>query len=413
MVRAPFFATDQPGHNYIELTNGYPTNIKFTTDSTEAAAFAKAALAWAKQNRISSVDSVTARQGVPATISNLADGYYLVETSLGALCGLNTANGDTAVTINEKNEMPVVKKEVKEKNPSDSWRASNIAQVGSIVDFKAEIQVKGESIKYVFHDEMEVGLKIQDTITVKVGETAAAVNTDYTLQVKNNGFDITFNDSYIQNNYGNTITVTYYAMVTKEAVKDTDGVRNEAWLDVGNKTATTHQQTHTNSLSFDLVKYREKANSNEKVLLAGAKFKLYTAETGGEEVPLIQVTEENETYYRPAVDGETATEIVTTADAPIRIKGLNNVTYYLEETVAPNGFNKLAGRTKIELTESILATKADTAWYDGGVQVENESGTVLPSTGGMGTTLFYVVGGLLMAAAAVLLIAKKRMGKNA
>lgn len=412
-----FFETGQPGHDYIELTNGYPTNIKFTTDSTEAAAFAKEALAWAKQNSISSVGSVTAQQGVPAKISNLADGYYLVETSLGALCGLNTANGDTAVTINEKNEMPVVKKEVKEKNPSDRWQTSNIAQVGSIVDFKAEIEVKSESIKYVFHDDMEAGLKIQNTtanpITVKVGATKATVNTDYTLQEKENGFDITFQDSYIQKNYGKTITVTYYAMVTKEAVKDTDGVRNEAWLDVGNKTATTHQQTHTNSLSFDLVKYREKANSNEKVLLAGAKFKLYTAETGGEEVPLIQVTEENETYYRPTVEEETATEIVTTANAPIRIKGLNNVTYYLEETEAPNGFNKLAGRTRIALTDNILATKADTAWYEGGVQVENESGTVLPSTGGMGTTLFYVVGGLLMAAAAVLLIAKKRMGKNA
>ena len=202
-------------------------------------------------------------------------------------------------------------------------------------------------------------------------------------------------------------------MVTKEAVKDTDGVRNEAWLDVGDKTVTTHQQTLTNSLSFDLVKYREKANGNEKVLLAGAKFKLYTSETGSEEVRLIKVTEGNETYYRPIVQGETATEIVTTANAPIRIKGLNNVTYYLEETVAPNGFNKLAGRKSIALTNNILATKADTAWYEGGMQVENESGTVLPSTGGMGTTLFYVVGGLLMAAAAVLLIAKKRMGKNA
>ena len=411
-----FFETGQPGHDYIELTDGYPTKINFTTDSP-VAEFAKEALAWAEQNNISSVGSVTAQKDVSATISNLADGYYLVETSLGALCGLNTANGDTAVTINEKNEMPVVKKEVKEKNPRDRWQTSNIAQVGSIVDFKAEIEVKSESIKYVFHDEMEAGLKIQNTtanpITVKVDETTATVNTDYTLQEKENGFDITFQDSYIQKNYGKTITVTYYAMVTKEAVKDTDGVRNEAWLDVGNKTATTHQQTHTNSLSFDLVKYREKANSNEKVLLAGAKFKLYTAETGGEEVPLIQVTEENETYYRPTVEEETATEIVTTANAPIRIKGLNNVTYYLEETEAPNGFNKLAGRTRIALTDNILATKADTAWYEGGVQVENESGTVLPSTGGMGTPLFYVVGGLLMAAAAVLLIAKKRMGKNA
>lgn len=414
----PFFEQSAAGHTYIELTNGYPTKINFSTNSSDAAAFAKAALAWAKDNNINPTSSVKATEGADATINDLADGYYLVETSLGALCGLNTANGDTAVTINEKNELPTVKKEVKEKNPNESWCASNIAQIGSIVDFKAEIAVKNESINYVFHDEMQDGLKIQNTtanpITVKVDNTAATQGTDYDLTVNNNGFDITFKDSYIQQNYGKTITVTYYAMVTKEAVKYTDGVKNEAWLDVGDKTTTEHQQTFTKSLAFDLVKYREKGNDKQNVLLAGAKFKLYTAETDGEEVKLILVTDANETYYRPIVEGETGAEIVTNANAPIRIKGLNNVTYYLEETEAPKGFNKLVGRTPVSLTANNLASKADDAtWYTGGVQVKNESGTVLPSTGGVGTTLFYVIGGLLMVCAVVLLVTKKRMEKNA
>lgn len=417
---APFFEQNAEGHTYIELTNGYPTKINFSTNSSEAAAFAKAALTWAKQHSINSDGSVKAEKDVVATINNLADGYYLVETSLGALCGLNTANGDAAVTINEKNELPTVDKKVKEKNPSEFWGSSNIAQIGSIVDFKAEIAVKNESIKYVFHDEMQDGLKIQNTtanpITVKVDNTAATQDKDYSLTVNQNGFDITFKDSYIQQNYNKTITATYYAMVTKDAVKYTDGVKNEAWLDVGDKTTTEHQQTLTKSLAFDLVKYREKGNEKEKVLLAEAKFKLYTAETGGEEVKLILVTDDNGTYYRPIVDGEIATEIVTTADAPIRIKGLNNVTYYLEETAAPSGFNELVGRTAVDLTanNNNLANRTDGAtWYTGGVYVKNESGTVLPSTGGVGTTLFYVVGGLLMVCAVVLLVTKKRMEKNA
>lgn len=94
---------------------------------------------------------------------------------------------------------------------------------------------------------------------------------------------------------------------------------------------------------------------------------------------------------------------------------MDDATYYLKEIAAPRGYNPLTAPVAVNLTNSNLkATVQDNFYLDNtGVQVENQSGTVLPSTGGMGTTLFYVVGGLLMAAAAVLLIAKKRMGKNA
>ena len=111
-------------------------------------------------------------------------------------------------------------------------------------------------------------------------------------------------------------------------------------------------------------------------------------------------------------------EIVTVASGVITIYGLDNKKYYLEETEAPAGFNKLTNLVEVNLTDgnNLTATQVGEKMdgnAEGAVKVENKAGTTLPSTGGMGTTLFYVVGGLLMAAAAVLLIAKKRMGKNA
>ena len=104
--------------------------------------------------------------------------------------------------------------------------------------------------------------------------------------------------------------------------------------------------------------------------------------------------------------------IVTLETGKINIKGLDKKTYYLEETKAPGGYNKLKQRVQVNLTNGSLKADADNT-FNNGVQVENKSGTTLPSTGGMGTTLFYVVGGLLMVCAVVLLVTKKRMEKNA
>ena len=114
--------------------------------------------------------------------------------------------------------------------------------------------------------------------------------------------------------------------------------------------------------------------------------------------------------YRPAVAGETGVEIETLGDAPITIQGLANGTYWLEETQQPTGYNKLTERKNVELKDgNNTATMSDKTYVSGGLHIVNQSGTVLPGTGGMGTTLFYVVGGGLMVAAFVLLVAKKRM----
>ena len=115
-----------------------------------------------------------------------------------------------------------------------------------------------------------------------------------------------------------------------------------------------------------------------------------------------------------------ANKVKTPADGNITFEGLDSGTYYLEETTAPVGYNKLPDPITVVIDRDTLPTVAsqtisytvkygDTTADDHVVRVENKAGTVLPSTGGIGTTLFYVIGGGLMVAAIVLLVTKKRM----
>ena len=149
---------------------------------------------------------------------------------------------------------------------------------------------------------------------------------------------------------------------------------------------------------FNVQKYKESVADANK--LTGAKFKLYDAATDGNEIPVVKVSDG---VYRVAVAGETGVEIEAGA---AQIFGLDEKTYYLEETVAPAGYNILTERVAVAIV-------ADTVNADGilnsKINVINNAGALLPSTGGMGTTLFYVIGGLLVVCAAVLLVTRKRM----
>ena len=197
----------------------------------------------------------------------------------------------------------------------------------------------------------------------------------------------------------------------KETDGSTTGNTNTAQLKYGNN-STVESTTTTYSYKFDLVK-----TDNSKKLLTGAKFKLYDTKDSNTPVNLIKDTATGN--YRVAETGETAAieEIEINRYNAVTISGLNKKTYYLEETQAPEGYNKLTERQPVELGKEGFVTNATLTgsgakgaeWTEGGVQVINNAGATLPSTGGMGTTLFYVIGGGLMVAAVVLLVTKKRM----
>lgn len=392
-----FFKTGAGG-NYITLDGqNHPTwTAADENDSTTVAAFAKAALAWAKQKGIQSAGTQEGN-GSSITFSNLDLGYYLVDSSLGALCGLNTTNPDA--TIKEKNEKPEIKKEVQ--TSAGDWGSENNAKIGDTVEYKVEIKVADGAQKYTVTDTMSKGLTFNNS-SLKVTANDA-VTTDYTLTSTTNGFTLVLPETYVSTlTKGTTIIVTYNATLNKDAVIDGDGNTNEVTLSYGNHQNTVPSKVTTKSYQFDLVKVDGTTNK----LLDGAEFELADGNTK------LSFVKDDDGNYRVAMTGEKdATTTITVKGGKVNIYGLAGKAYTLTEIKAPDGYNKLVTSETVNLADGSKthATIVDSVYKDGGVVIENHAGTVLPSTGGMGTTLFYVIGGGLMVAAVVLLVTKKRM----
>lgn len=399
--------------NYVSVdTHGQPTWVESKKSVADLQAFAKLALTYASTNGITGKTATAA--GNQAVINGLAAGYYVVSTTAGSLCVLNTNGSD--LKIDEKNEAPTIDKKI------DGSKSTNDAAIGDVVNYTVTIHAKKGATGYVLTDTMTKGLTFnRDSLTVKVGATTLAENTHYTVAVDaaatdgSTKFTVTFKDTYLNTIDGDTdIVVSYTATVNKDAVIGTTGNTNTAQLKYGNN-STVESTTTTYSYKFDLVK-----TDNSKKLLTGAKFKLYDSQTSTTPVKLIKdATTGN---YRVAETSESGAvdEIVIDSFKAVTISGLNKKTYYLEETLAPAGYNKLTERQSVELGKEGFVADATinnsgsegATWTEGGVQVINNTGATLPSTGGMGTTLFYIVGGLMVVCAGVVLVTKKRMGNK-
>ena len=414
------FVTTGAGKDYFTIdSQGYVTlkdGVTVADDSEAAAAIAKAAVAYATSKSLT--PAATLPKDGSYTATGLTLGYYVVDSSLGALCGLTTTK--PSATIREKNEVPVPEKTVKE-DSTNTWSDSNTAQIGDTVEFKTVIHAKKGAQNYKLHDQMEAGLTLnKDSITVKVGETELTKDPDYTVAFNvackdKNGadatcdFEITFAQTYLDTITGDTdIVVTYTAILNENAEIADNTNDNDTILDYGDNSRSEWDETTTKTFMFDIIK----TDSNLKVL-NGAKFELYDAQTAGNKIDLVKVSDG---VYRVATTAEKTAENFTSAvieAGRATVKGLDaDTTYWLEETEAPAGYNKLAGRVEVKIENSNLTTTmTDDTWAngDGGVQITNQSGTELPSTGGIGTTIFYVVGSILVIGAIVLLVTKKRM----
>lgn len=408
-----FFKTGA-GKDYITVdAHGQPnwnTNKNSTNKSDDLESFAEAALSYASTSNISVTGtgrtSGTDGSEVVVTINNLPLGYYVIDTSVGALCSLGTV-GDNNATIEEKNAIPTINKTI------DTDKTTNDAAIGDTVNYTVTIHAKKGATNYELVDTMTKGLTFkQNSLTVKVNGVAIdSSNYDLTVDSAASDGSVTFHVKFKQTyldtlTSDTTIVVSYQAEVNKDALIYNSANTNTAKLKYGN-TSTVESQTTTYSYKFDLVK----TDSTNK-LLTGAKFVLHKTETGSNDlVSFIKVSANN---YRVADSTEldsATTEIVVEDKGAVTISGLNKVSYWLEETKAPDGYNLLLDRQKVDMTQSSNYTAivtGDTYTKDG-VQVINNAGATLPSTGGMGTTVFYVVGGGLMAVAVVLLVTKKRM----
>ena len=223
---------------------------------------------------------------------------------------------------------------------------------------------------------------------------------------KKNSFTLKFEDSFIQKlDEGDVITLTYHATVTEDAPMDT-AIKNTAYLNYGNNQTTKEDYTSVFTYKVPVWKYTTKGN---RVGLSGAKFALYKNEECTVIVPLKQENTTNEYIYTP--DNETYS-LISDTNGNLVIKGLAAGEYYLKEIEAPNGYNKLTKPIKITLSHdngNKQIKVEGTEGYVTQVDVENKTGTVLPSTGGAGTTMIYLIGGALVLGSGVVLATKRRV----
>ena len=377
-------------------------------DSAEMVAFAKAAITYAEGNNTIKGQAKTAvKSGSNMVISGLEDGYYVVDTTMGTFCSIDTVAGQGNVDIEEKNAIPQIDKSITNINNAASFTETDTAtvKIGDIVEYTIDIPVEAGAINYKVVDTLADGLTL---VKDETGASVTASNWKEAFDVSDARItftnESTFADNVItlflngeENLVGETITITYYAQVNESAVVDGNNI-NDAKLYYGQKSSYTHDTVNVSSLSFTI----NKIDGQTKGALAGAEFEIYEGSTK------LNFTEQTDGSYLYDEDG---TAVLTSGDdGKIIIKGLSDGSYTIKETKAPAGYNILLNTESQELSAEFAADEGLAS--DAPIKnIENNSGTVLPSTGATGTIIFITVGGLMVVAMGVLLVVRKRMSK--
>lgn len=388
-----------------------------TNDGTRVKEFAEKAIAYVKQNsntinplRSQDAPKTSVEHTTTVTFKNLSLGYYLVDSSVGTLCSLDTTNTDA--TIREKNGVPSVDKKVSS-TETGNYDTSNTASIGDTVYFKTTITAQPGAQNYVLHDKMTAGLKFNGNVEVKKGESPVATS-NYTLKTSGFNDDCTFEIEFEQTfcddlQKDEKITVTYSATLNENAVigNDANTNTNKTLLSYGDSQKTTEVTTNTKTFKMDVFKYTEnRTDKTKKDGLAGAVFTLKKeGETNTINFVREKTDETNGDVYRVAKTGNA--NITTNKSGKFTIKGLSAGTYKLEETKQPAGYNKLSGPVTVVI-DNVGNVTVDGANADP-VKVLNKTGTVLPNTGGMGTTMIYLIGGALVLGSGVVLATKRRV----
>lgn len=406
-----FFREGAEGAAYMKKDeNGYMSFIAGKDGAPDRREFAQKALVYAKKTTgINTKSESTKENETTVTFNGLNLGYYLVGSTTGALCGLDTTNKH--VDIEEKNGVPSVDKKIVQ---NDTDVESNFANIGETINFKITITAQKGAQSYVLHDTMEKGLTFNKDVKVKVSGQTNYLNSTTDYEVVENAedkctFDIKFKEEFLKTiNDTTKIEVTYSATLNGDA-EIHDNNDNTTHLTYGEKNNTTTSTTHTITYGINVLKYTGDTTNT----LANAKFSLYDAETNGNIYKLVQKTDT--TNYRLAMTGEAGiTEITTNNTGKFSIQGLKPGTYWLEETAAPKGYNKLAKRIKVVINDdgTLIVDNKDRDENNSlinQVNVENKTGTVLPSTGGAGTTMIYLIGAVLVLGSGVVLATKRRV----
>lgn len=497
-----FFGANGAGKDYLVAvagaTEGQKTENQATMDGVpyyiqleneaDAAAFATAALQYAVSldNADKSVKAIAEGDGanieednLTVNLSNEGLGYYLVYL-VGASQEINSNASICSLTVSAPNAdvtIKAVKPTIEKKTGENYSLSADSAQIGDVVPFQITGKVPNtegfESYKYEINDTMSDGLTFNTTaegenkLTVKINDVDLAADY-YILTSSERGFTLTINvKKYVDNQkaadpsvnaVGQTIAVTYTAIVNENATETVNPETNTATLTYTDPKAQDGESTtpaektevdiYVSTIVIDKYALNVENPSDTSTKLGGAKFVLKNGNGTDAKYYYWNNTDKKVEWVDTVAE---ATEVTTSSDeatkGQAKFTGLADGTYYLEETEAPEGYNKLSApiEVKVQAEDSMWygtktttegeTTKIETVvltaqqWneiedtteanqYEGGLEnrvnynqgVANSTGAELPETGGMGTTLFYAVGGLLVVGAGVLLVVKKRMG---
>ena len=392
------------------------------------------------KSKTTGIDSVTVSEGKEAKITDLTAGYYFVKDT-GTISGDEIATkflvkvvGNANVTV--KAQAPTFKKKiVKENGKPDNHTSAN---VGDKITFKLTANVPDmasfDEYTFTIHDTLSEGLTFnKDSVKVTANNNVPVTDDKYTLTYTegDQDFTIAFTKAQLEGvvkhtdnttTFGATIVVEYTATLNEKALKK-DVETNKAYLEYTNDPSgngagtgkTPEAPVYVYDFDLTVDKFDGTDENTLQKKLKDAVFVLY------------KVDGTNKKYYKWNTESKkvewvvniaTATPQKTDANGKATFEGLKEGTYYLEETKAPDGYNKLKKDVKVEITATYkengeLGSSSATSDHNGQyIQVQsiaNKAGAVLPSTGGIGTTIFYVLGSIMALGAAVLLIAKKRM----
>ena len=383
-------------------------------------------------------EKITGENTISHVFDALDKGYYLVYVTGGKKIQSSLVTVDGSTTISLKTEAPSITKTA-DKDTVSIGQVVKYTVTGSVPDTTGYDQYV-----YKIHDTLSNGLdfvndengtptsegKVNVTVAFEKGVTdKGAAPTTATLSGTGNRTMALNLSKWVtanqENNKGKAFTVTYYAKVNKAAVVTE---KNKAQLEYGNKpgetTTTTPSEAKTPTYPLDILKTKKGSED----ILADAHFTLYasTAEGNIDESKPIKVTKDEDGKYSYAADQASTdpsviTDMVTVANKfegtgyNLHINGLAAGTYYLKETKAPEGYNKLTDAIKVTIKKSITANEndwiltVDKGTVDGKiVKVENSTGSLLPSTGGRGAIAFAVVAAILVFGVAVSFIRDKK-----
>lgn len=321
----------------------------------------------------------------------LTDGYYLITSSLGTNLILATSD----ITIKEKNVYPTIDKFV------DDGKSLADHNIGDMVPYTLKVTVPQNVVtdddhQIVIDDTMDSVLKFNEDVSAVEGHNTT-FTAFVTTKVDDHHFKITLNDLAAAK--GKTITFTYTAELLKAAGANTP-YANEATLSYSNY-VTPKKIANVKTFAFKLKKVNEDGNE-----LGGAMFELRTDANESSSAIKFVADDEKKNYVKA---DSTATGSATIEAGTVNVRGIKSGTYYLVETTAPQGYNVLDHAVEVKIDgEGNIFDKNNKPLASNIVVVENKKGLMLPSTGGMGTTVFAIVGLLVMAGAAVTLIVKKR-----